>query len=116
MAKKLLFILNPAAGKTQSREPLFDALGVLSDAGYLLRIRTTAGRGHAEDIVRWEGAEYDAVVCCGGDGTLNETVSGLMKSVPPMQEIFDMAGMKLPEYLGTEKPVVEAHDVEDVAK
>lgn len=30
-------------------------------------------------------------------------VSGLMKSVPPMQEIFDMAGMKLPEYLGTEK-------------
>ena len=53
MAKKLLFILNPAAGKTQSREPLFDALGVLSDAGYLLRIRTTAGRGHAEDIVRW---------------------------------------------------------------
>mgnify|MGYP006991719090 CR=1 FL=1 len=43
-------------------------------------------------------------------------VSGLMKSVPPMQEIFDMAGMKLPEYLGTEKPVVEAHDVEDVAK
>jgi hypothetical protein len=33
-----------------------------------------------------------------------------------MQEIFDMAGMKLPEYLGTEKPVVEAHDVEDVAK
>ena len=78
MAKKLLFILNPAAGKAQSREPLFDALGVLSDAGYLLRIRTTAGRGHAEDIVRWEGAEYDAVVCCGGDGTLNETVSGLM--------------------------------------
>ena len=30
-------------------------------------------------------------------------VSGLMKSVPPMQEIFDMAGMKLPEYLGTDK-------------
>lgn len=27
-------------------------------------------------------------------------VSGLMKSVPPMQEIFDMAGMKLPEYMG----------------
>ena len=26
-----------------------------------------------------------------------------MKSVPPMQEIFDMAGMKLPEYLGKSK-------------
>ena len=31
-------------------------------------------------------------------------VSGLMKSIPPMNELFDMAGMKLPEYLGTEKP------------
>ena len=30
-------------------------------------------------------------------------VSGLMKSIPPMNELFDMAGMKLPEYLGTEK-------------
>ena len=30
-------------------------------------------------------------------------VSGMMKSVPPMQEIFDMAGMKLPEYLGKDK-------------
>ena len=43
-------------------------------------------------------------------------VSGLMKSVPPMQEIFDMAGMKLPEYLGTDKtaPVneVSASDAE----
>jgi flotillin len=26
-----------------------------------------------------------------------------MKSIPPMNEVFDMAGMKLPEYLGTEK-------------
>ena len=44
-------------------------------------------------------------------------VSGLMKSVPPMQEIFDMAGMKLPEYLGTEKNTVEvSSDTEDIAK
>ena len=34
-------------------------------------------------------------------------VSGLMKSVPPMQEIFDMAGMKLPEYLGSDKAPAE---------
>ena len=30
-------------------------------------------------------------------------VSGMMKSIPPLGELFDMAGMKLPEYLGTEK-------------
>ncbi|MBQ7320685.1 MAG: flotillin family protein [Clostridia bacterium] len=40
-------------------------------------------------------------------------VSGLMKSVPPMQEIFDMAGMKLPEYLGTEKALPESGDASD---
>ena len=38
-----------------------------------------------------------------GKNSTANFVSGLMKSVPPMQEIFDMAGMKLPEYLGTEK-------------
>ena len=35
-------------------------------------------------------------------------VSGMMKSVPPMQEIFDMAGMKLPEYLGKDKEAENA--------
>jgi len=36
----------------------------------------------------------------GEKGSTANFVSGLMKSVPPLQEIFDMAGMKLPEYLG----------------
>lgn len=30
-------------------------------------------------------------------------LSGMMKSIPPMQEMFNMAGMELPEYLGKEK-------------
>ena len=34
-------------------------------------------------------------------------LSGIMKSIPPMNEVFDMAGMKLPEYLGTEKTDTE---------
>ena len=38
-------------------------------------------------------------------------VSGMMKSIPPLGELFDMAGMKLPEYLGTEK--VEAVPASD---
>lgn len=41
-----------------------------------------------------------------GNGEKNATagfVSGLMKSVPPMNELFEMAGMQLPEYLGKEK-------------
>ena len=83
MKKSLLFIVNPTAGRTQSRGPLFDAVTVFSNAGYLVRVRTTAAHGDATVIAREEGREYDVVVCCGGDGTLNETVSGLLQLEQP---------------------------------
>jgi flotillin len=35
-------------------------------------------------------------------------ISGLLKSVPPMSEMFDMAGMSLPGYLGAQKPEPQA--------
>ncbi|MDY3281611.1 diacylglycerol/lipid kinase family protein [Dysosmobacter sp.] len=83
MKKSLLFIVNPAAGRTQSRGPLFDAVTAFSNAGYLVRVRTTAARGDATAIARDEGGDYDVVACCGGDGTLNETVSGLLQLERP---------------------------------
>ena len=39
--KKLLFIVNPRAGKTKSRAPLFDAVSIFSKAGYLVRVAET---------------------------------------------------------------------------
>ncbi|MBO7740444.1 MAG: flotillin family protein, partial [Clostridia bacterium] len=48
-----------------------------------------------DKITVWDGGNS------AGDKTSTANfLSGIMKSVPPMQEIFDMAGMKLPEYLG----------------
>lgn len=79
MSKKLLFIVNPRAGKTKSRAPLFDAAAVYSEAGYLISIRNTRRRGDATRLAEKLGGEYDLVVCHGGDGTLNETINGLMK-------------------------------------
>ena len=38
-----------------------------------------------------------------GKSTTANFVSGLLKSLPPMNDLFDIAGMKLPEYLGTSK-------------
>mgnify|MGYP004536773295 CR=1 FL=1 len=76
--KKLLFIVNPRAGKTKSRAPLFDAVAQFSRAGYLVRVFVTEEGGQARDIAAKWGGEYDEVVCAGGDGTLNETLSGLM--------------------------------------
>ena len=76
--KKLLFIVNPRAGKTKSSAPLFDAVAAFSRAGYLVRVFLTEAGGDARAIAAKWGPLYDVVVCAGGDGTLNETVSGLM--------------------------------------
>ena len=63
--KKLLMIVNPRAGRSKPRGPLYDAAAALCDAGYLLRIRRTTAAGDA------------ARIAVGGDGTLNEVISGI---------------------------------------
>lgn len=81
--KKMLLIVNPRAGRSKSRGPLFDAAAALSEGGWLLSIRRTAAPGDAAEIARTEAENYDAIVAVGGDGTLNETVSGLMRAEDP---------------------------------
>jgi len=80
--KKLLMIVNPAAGRRKSRESLYYAATILSEAGYLLNIRNTSGPGNARELAAEKGANFDIVVAVGGDGTLNETVAGLMELDP----------------------------------
>lgn len=75
--RRLLMIVNPRAGKNKSRGPLFDAAAALSQAGYLISIHNTAAPGDAAEIAAREGGSYDLIVAVGGDGTLNEVVSGL---------------------------------------
>ena len=77
--KKLLFIVNPRAGKTKSRAPLFDAVSIFSKAGYLVRVAETRRHGDATELAERFGGDSDLVVCHGGDGTLNETVNGIMR-------------------------------------
>ena len=86
MASTLLFIVNPRAGRTRSTAPLFDAVAHFCASGYLVDLRLTQAREDATRLARELGGKFDAVVCCGGDGTLNETVTGLMDlpSQPPL--------------------------------
>ena len=86
MASTLLFIVNPRAGRTRSTAPLFDAVAHFCASGYLVDLRLTQAREDATRLARELGEKFDAVVCCGGDGTLNETVTGLMDlpSPPPL--------------------------------
>lgn len=84
--KTLLFIVNPKAGKAKSLAPLFDAVARFSQAGYLVRVFVTEGAGDARQAAAELGGDFDLVVCAGGDGTLNETISGLMtlENRPPV--------------------------------
>ena len=86
--KKLLMIVNPAAGRRKSREPLYYAATILSEAGYLLNIRNTSGPGNARELAAEKGDQYDLIIAVGGDGTLNETVSGLMRLPPERRPLL----------------------------
>ena len=81
--KKLLMIVNPRAGRNKSRSPLFDAVSVFSEAGYLVRVHNTVCHGDAMETAAREGQDYDLVVAVGGDGTLNEVISGLLRLEQP---------------------------------
>ena len=76
--KRLLYIYNPTAGRHKARENLSDVLEVFAGQGYDITVHPTLERGDATDTVIQQGGCFDRVVCCGGDGTLNETVHGLL--------------------------------------
>lgn len=80
MRKKALFVYNPKAGKAMIRSRLSDILEVLEQGGYETTVRPTAGKGDACQYVKERSPETELVVCCGGDGTLDETVTGMLAS------------------------------------
>lgn len=85
--KKLLFIYNPQAGRQRARNSLADILDVFAARDYEITAHPTRCRGDAaETAARSRG--YDRLVCCGGDGTLNETVTGLMRLPPEERPVL----------------------------
>lgn len=78
--KKLLFILNPRAGTMKANKVLPEIFSILNRAGYDVLTYITEGAGDARQLVANRAAEMDLIVCCGGDGTFNETVAGLLDS------------------------------------
>lgn len=78
--KKMLFILNPCAGTKKANKFLADILAVFNRADYQVQVYVTAASKDAIRAVKEHAAGMDIVVCCGGDGTFNETVTGLLES------------------------------------
>lgn len=75
----MLFIFNPRSGKAQIKNKLVNILDIFTKAGYELTVHVTQRQGDAMEAAFRYGENKDLVVCSGGDGTLNETISGLMK-------------------------------------
>ncbi len=80
MKKKLLFVFNPKSGKGLIKEHLVNIVDIMTKAGYKITIYPTQCQGDAIKKVRKNAKKYDLVVCSGGDGTLDEVVTGMEQS------------------------------------
>lgn len=76
--KKMLFIFNPRSGRERLRTKLLDILDLFVKAGYEVTVHVTQSAGDAQKQVEKKGGGVELLVCSGGDGTLNEVVSGMM--------------------------------------
>lgn len=78
--KRILFVYNPKAGKSKIRNVLADIIDIFVGAGYEVTAHSTQCQGDGLDVVaNHEENMYDMVVCSGGDGTLDEVVTGMNK-------------------------------------
>ncbi len=79
MGQRMLFVYNPRAGKAQIRSNLLDIIDIFVKAGYEVTAYPTQATGDAIKAVKERQGSYDMVACCGGDGTLDEVVNGMMQ-------------------------------------
>ncbi len=77
--KDMLFIVNPKAGRTTLKNTMSDVIEIFCRADYRVRVYMTQAAGDATRIVEQEGPDYDVIVCAGGDGTLGNTMTGLLQ-------------------------------------
>ena len=78
--RKVLVIVNPRAGKMTFQNSFYSVVRKLSDAGCDVNVHFTTCSGDATETVMSRAKDSDLIVACGGDGTFNETITGLIRS------------------------------------
>ena len=78
-SKKVLFIINPKSGKGLIRNHLLEVIDIFTKSGMKVTTYTTQKELDACEVVMEQAADYDMIICCGGDGTLDEVITGMMK-------------------------------------
>lgn len=76
----MMLIINPVSGRRTSLRYLPDIIRIFNEHGYAVTVFPTGRKGDAVEFMRMYSKEYDTVVCIGGDGTLNETITGLLRA------------------------------------
>ena len=77
--KQVLLIVNPCAGRSSTRLGGPEIVDLFPADDYAFETHYTQGRGDATQLVKDYAESKDLVICCGGDGTLNETINGVME-------------------------------------
>ncbi|BES87511.1 Diacylglycerol kinase catalytic domain [Nesidiocoris tenuis] len=79
--RRITVILNPAANKKKAKK-MFEqyCAPILHLAGVFVSVLETEKEGHARELIDEIEPTTDAIVVAGGDGTLSETITGLMRS------------------------------------
>ena len=77
--KHLLFIINPVAGTKKASKNLAEIISIFNRADYDTHVFVTSRQKDATRAVKKFGEQADLIVCCGGDGTLNETINGVIQ-------------------------------------
>lgn len=77
----MLVIVNPLSGKAKMKNELMGVCQIFSEGGYDVSVYPTKSRGDATEKTKsLNQGEYEIIVVCGGDGTLNEVITGLMEA------------------------------------
>ncbi len=84
--KKVLLIINPKSGKSESKSKFFDVIETMSENDCIVTTRITRKSGDALNFAceACRDKSHDRIVALGGDGTLSETISGIIKSGQPL--------------------------------
>jgi len=76
--QNILLIINPVAGRKIAKKLIYRIVDLLCRNNYKTTIFSTGDKGEAAQFVKAHAHEFNKIICCGGDGTLNETFTGLI--------------------------------------
>ncbi|MCL1914749.1 MAG: YegS/Rv2252/BmrU family lipid kinase [Eubacteriaceae bacterium] len=79
MAKRLLFIINPYAGKGDIKNKIIDIIELFIRFGIQVSVHISQRPNEIADVIAQREDCFDIIAACGGDGTLSETINGVMR-------------------------------------